>query len=160
MKDGKSILYGLISNSLPFYLAQFMAMEEREVVIISPYVSEFPIPPVDQRRQSNSTFYTALKNLMDIGIKIRVFTTQAYAENFLDPESRKNKMLTIKISNALHEKFFITSTFFYSGSANLTFSGLYKKIENCSVGLVSDNSEHLKGIIYEIEGDSYLYHDK
>lgn len=160
MKDGKTILYGLISSSLPFYLAQFMAIEDREVVIISPYISEFPILPVDKRKQSNSTFFTALENLMHMGIKIRVFTTLKYAKKFLDPEARKNKLLTIKISNAVHEKFFITSTFFYEGSANLTYSGLYKKIENCSIGLVSDNSERLKGVVYEIEGASYVYREE
>ena len=136
-----------------------MAIEDREVVIISPFIGDFPIPDLDKREKSNSTFYTALINLMHDGIKIRVFTTQDYAKKFLDPETRKNKLLTIKISNAVHEKFFITSTFFYVGSANLTFSGLFKKIENCSIGLVGDNSDYLKRKVYEIEGDSYLYQE-
>lgn len=159
MKDGLTVSYGLVSSSLPFYLAQFMALEDKEVVIISPFIGDFPIPPIDKRNDSISTFYGALKNLIKNEIKIRVFTTQEYAKKFLDAETRKDKLLTIKISNAVHEKFFITSTFFYSGSANLTFSGLFKKIENCSVGLVSYNSEFIKRIVYEIEGGSHLYQD-
>lgn len=122
-----------------------MAFEEKEIVVISPYISDFPMPLIDKRRviseKSENSFFQTVSQLLKVGISFRVFTTEGYARKFLSEKERKTYNLTIKVCPEVHEKLFITSTLFYRGTANLTYSGLYKKIEDCYIGLYNLNSD-------------------
>jgi hypothetical protein len=158
MAGEKITSFGLNSSSLPYYLATFMSIESEEIIIISPFISQFSIPPIDKRftlpGEGETTFFGAIASLSIAGVRINIFTTEGYVRKiveYLDPLSQK---VHIKIVQELHEKFFITSNFFYKGSANLTYSGLYENIENCEIGLVDMNEGYIKSRLQEVEHTS------
>lgn len=158
MTGEKIVSYGLSSSSLPYYLAAFMATERREVTIISPFISQFYIPPLDPRFQlygdSETSFFGAISFLPTIGVRINIFTTEGYVARITEKLRPLPEKVYIKIVPELHEKFFITSDFFYKGSANLTYNGLYENIENCEIGLVEMNERYVRGILQQIESTS------
>lgn len=161
MKQETIKSYGLKSKSLAFFLAEFMAIETSQVFIISPFISQFPIPPIDLEfklgQEQFTSFFGAISMLQKRGIKIEIFTTDGYVSRIIDAIGKESKNISIKIINKLHEKFFITSNYFYKGSANLTYSGLNANLENCEIGLVGENKEYLKRIIHEVNSASRPY---
>lgn len=163
MKEERIVSFGLKSDSLPFFLAQFMAFEEKKIIIISPYITQFNLTRVDleskEVEDSQTSFFDLISKLTRSGIKITIYTTKGYAEKLIKSNDFKFKRgnLEMRVADNLHEKFVITSFFFYKGSANITYSGLYNKIENCEIGLVKDNQQYLNKVVYELEGQSKLF---
>ena len=158
MAGEKITSFGLNSSSLPYYLATFMSIESEEIVIISPFISQFSIPPIDKRftlpGETETTFYGAIAFLSASGVRINIFTTKGYVSKILAYFHPLPQELHVKIVPELHEKFFITSNFFYKGSANLTYNGLYENIENCEAGLVNMNERYIKSKLQEVERTS------
>lgn len=161
MSDEKIVSYGLKSSSLPFYLSEFISLERRVITIISPTISDFNVPYIDRRFQADShkpfTFFSALKEAMKTGVKVRTYSLRGGVDEFLDFDGVDKSMLQAKVTEKVHEKYFITSDFFYKGSANLTYHGTYVKIEGIEVGLVKENRDYTRRIIYNIDGESGLY---
>ena len=158
MAGEKIISFGLNSSSLPYYLASFMSIESEEIIIISPFISQFPIPSIDKRftllGEGETTFFGAIAFLATAGVSVNIFTTEGYVRKIIQYLGPLSPKLHIKIVQELHEKFFITSNFFYKGSANLTYSGLYENIENCEIGLVDMNEGYIKSRLQEVEHTS------
>ena len=129
MKTKTNLLYGLSCNSLPFMLAQIILLEQREITVISPYLTDFPINiPNNKYVQLNSflnfLFEISKVRMLKLLIKTRKDSYTGIERNFAEYLSNKN--VTLKIEDNLHKKAVITSTFFYMGSANLTYRFEFK----------------------------------
>ncbi len=150
--------YGLKSSSLPYYLGAFMSVERERVTVISPFISNFDIPDVTPDfklgKDQQSSFFGALCHLSHIGVEIMIYTKKTDLREILEKNGAIAKFTRIKSTNDLHEKFFITTKFFYKGSANLTHYGMYENIEDCAFGLVSENASYLRGTVHEIDSVS------
>ena len=158
MVEEKIVSYGLSSSSLPYYLATFMSIETQEVTIISPFISQFKIPPLDKRfklkNEDSTSFFGALASLSSLGVRVSIFTTEGYVTKISKYFNQSTQKVRIRVVPELHEKFFISSEFFYKGSANLTYSGLYANIESCEIGLVKTNNMYIRSILQRIERSS------
>ena len=150
MKTKTNLLYGLSCNSLPFMLAQIILLEQREITVISPYLTDFPINiPNNKYVQLNSflnfLFEISKVRMLKLLIKTRKDSYTGIERNFAEYLSNKN--VTLKIEDNLHKKAVITSTFFYMGSANLTYSGMNLNNEQCSIGIRAYNASLINDLL-------------
>ncbi len=150
MKTKTNLLYGLSCNSLPFMLAQIILLEQREITVISPYLTDFPINiPNNKYVQLNSflnfLFEISKVRMLKLLIKTRKDSYTGIERNFAEYLSNKN--ITLKIEDNLHKKAVITSTFFYMGSANLTYSGMNLNNEQCSIGIRAYNASLINDLL-------------
>jgi len=150
MKTKTNLLYGLSCNSLPFMLAQIILLEQEEITVISPYLTDFPITIPNNKYLKVSSF---LNFLFEIGkirmLKLLIKTRKdSYANierNF--SEYLRNNNVTLKVEDNLHKKAVITSTFFYMGSANITYSGMNLNNEQCSIGIRAYNESLINDLL-------------
>ena len=150
MKTKTNLLYGLSCNSLPFMLAQIILLEQNEITVISPYLTDFPINiPKNKYVQMNSflnfLFEISKVRMLKLLIKTRKDSYTGIERNFAEYLSNKN--ITLKIEDNLHKKAVITSTFFYMGSANLTYSGMNLNNEQCSIGIRAYNASLINDLL-------------
>ncbi len=150
MKTKTNLLYGLNCNSLPFMLAQIILLEQREITVISPYLTDFPINIPNNKYVQLSSFLNFLfeiskVRMLKLLIKTRKDSYTGIERNFAEYLSNEN--VTLKIEDNLHKKAVITSTFFYMGSANLTYSGMNLNSEQCSIGIRAYNASLINDLL-------------
>jgi phosphatidylserine/phosphatidylglycerophosphate/cardiolipin synthase-like enzyme len=83
--------------------------------------------------------------MLKLLIKTRKDSYTGIERNFAEYLSNKN--ITLKIEDNLHKKAVITSTFFYMGSANLTYSGMNLNNEQCSIGIRAYNASLINDLL-------------
>lgn len=150
MKIRTNLLYGLNCNSLPFMLAQIILLEQREITVISPYVTDFPVNIPNNKYIQMGSFLNFLFEISKIRmlkllIKTRKDSYTNIERNFSEYLSKNN--VTLRVEDNLHKKAVITSTFFYIGSANLTYSGMNLNNEQCSIGIRAYNKSLISDLL-------------
>lgn len=150
MKTKTNLLYGLNCNSLPFMLAQIILLEQKEITVISPYLTDFPIIIPKNKYIQSGSFLNFLFEISEIrSLKLMIKTRK---DSFINIEKNfskylKNNKFIIKTDDNLHKKAVITSKFFYIGSANITYSGMNLNNEQCSIGIRTQNESLVSDLL-------------
>ncbi|MGC8981809.1 MAG: phospholipase D-like domain-containing protein [Minisyncoccia bacterium] len=136
-------------------IPEILLIEDKEVTVISPFISNFPlIIPKNHYNYKNKFLDFLFELVKRNNIKLKIYTSNDIGtlnevknklkEYFDEPQ----KYLVVKEN--LHEKALITSTYIYLGSANFTYNGFYVNLEQCQIGLIKDNEKLVNEILRKI----------
>ena len=143
-------LYGLNCKSLSLLLPQIIAIENKSLSMLSPFITDFAIIPVKNPYSHSSSFLSFLFDNIEAK-KLRFFLkTREVSSKVVENQiiGRKNmENVSIVTSEKLHTKALVSSSFYYVGSANLTYSGININEEQCQIGIRGFNENFIDSII-------------
>jgi hypothetical protein len=118
--------------------------------MLSPFITDFTIVPIKNPYSHSNSFLSFLFDNIEAK-KLRFFLkTREVSSKVVENQiiGRKNMdYVSIIKSEKLHTKALITSSFYYVGSANFTYSGININEEQCQIGIRGFNEEFINSII-------------